>query len=46
MNIVIVSDGEVRDWRWGETGGWGGGWGAKSAMHLMTCGHSVAGFAL
>ena len=43
MNIVIVSDGEVRDWRWGETGGGGG---AKSAMHLMTCGHSVAGFAL
>lgn len=42
MNIVIVSDGEVRDWRWRETGDWG----AKSAMHLMTCSHSVAGFAL
>ena len=41
MNIVIVSDGEFRDWRWREAGFWG----AKSAMHLMTCGHSVAGFA-
>ena len=42
MNIVIVSDGEFRDWRWREAGFLG----AKSAMHLMTCGHSVAGFAL
>ena len=42
MNIVIVSDGDFRDWRWREAGFWG----AKSAMHLMTCGHSVAGFAL
>ena len=42
MNIVIVSDGEFRDRR-GEAVFWGG---AKSAMHLMTCGHSVAGFAL
>ncbi len=41
MNIVIVSDGEFRDRR-GEAV-WGG---AKSAMHLMTCGHSVASFAL
>lgn len=40
MNIVIVSDGEFRDRR-GEAVG-----GAKSAMHLMTCGHSVTGFAL
>lgn len=45
MNIVIVNDGEFRefrDWRWREAFFWG----AKSAMHLMTFGHSVAGFAL
>lgn len=41
MNIVIVSDGEFRDRRGEAFLG-----GAKSAMHLMTCGHSVAGFAL
>lgn len=43
MNIVIVNDGEFRDWRWREAFFFGG---AKSAMHLMTFGHSVAGFAL